>query len=85
MDIEQKALEAGVYSFRDMQSLGFIKDRTDLHRKQRKYGFPLPVKLGDRQAVFLREEVHIWFRHRAAVTAALRDEQSMTERNGRAE
>ena len=75
MDIEQKALEAGVYSFRDLQSLGFIKDRTDLHRKQRKYGFPLPVKLGDRQAAFLREEVHVWFRHRAAVSRQIANQQ----------
>jgi hypothetical protein len=28
MDVlDQKVLEAGVYSFRDLQSLGFIKDR----------------------------------------------------------
>jgi predicted DNA-binding transcriptional regulator AlpA len=82
MDIE-KALEAGFYSFRDLQALGFIKDRTDLHRKQRRYDFPLPVKLGDRQAAFLREAVHVWVRQRVAATAVLRDNQHMTQRNGR--
>ena len=60
--IDEK-FEAGVYSFRDLQSLGFVKDRTDLHRKQRRYGFPLPVKLGERQAAFLRREVLGWVRN----------------------
>ena len=35
--LDEKILEAGVYSFRDLQSLGFVKDRTDLHRKQKRY------------------------------------------------
>ena len=66
MRLDENILEAGVYSFRDLQSLGILKDRTDLHRKQRKYNFPLPVKLGERQAGFLRAEVHGWLRDRAA-------------------
>ena len=72
MRLDETILEAGVYSFRDLQSLGFVKDRTDLHRKQRKYGFPTPIKLGERQAGFLRAEVHAWVRGRAAdrITAA---------------
>lgn len=66
--IDDKSLEAGVYSFRDLQSLGFVKDRTDLHRKQRRYGFPSPVKLGERQAAFLRKEVIGWIRDRTATS-----------------
>jgi predicted DNA-binding transcriptional regulator AlpA len=71
--LDEKILEAGVYSFRDLQSLGFVKDRTDLHRKQRKYGFPTPVKLGQRQAGFLRAEVHGWVRDRAAASRTIAD------------
>ena len=48
MWLDATILEAGVYSFNDLQSLGFVKNRTDLHRKQRRYGFPSPVKLGER-------------------------------------
>jgi hypothetical protein len=54
MRLDATILEAGFYSFNDLQSLGFVKNRTDLHRKQRRYGFPSPVKLGERQAGFLR-------------------------------
>ena len=66
MRLDEKILEAGVYSFRDLQALGFVKDRTDLHRKQKRYQFPQPVKLGDRQAGFLRAAVHDWVRSRVA-------------------
>lgn len=66
--LDDKSLEAGVYSFRELQALGFVKDRTDLHRKQRRYGFPTPVKLGDRQAGFLRAEIHDWVRERVAAS-----------------
>jgi predicted DNA-binding transcriptional regulator AlpA len=66
--LDEKSLEAGVYSFRDLQSLGYVKDRTDLHRKQRRYGFPLPVKLGERQVAFLRQEVLGWLQDRAATS-----------------
>ena len=64
--IDEKSIEAGVYSFNDLRSLGFVKDRTDLHRKQRRYGFPMPIKLGERQAAFLRQEVLGWVKDRAA-------------------
>ena len=37
MRLDATILEAGVYSFNDLQSLGFVKNRTDLHRKQRRY------------------------------------------------
>ena len=65
MRLDTTILEAGVYSFNELQSLGFVKNRTDLQRKQRRYGFPSPVKLGERQAGFLRAEVHAWVRDRA--------------------
>jgi predicted DNA-binding transcriptional regulator AlpA len=66
--LDEKMLEAGVYSFRDLQSLGYVKDRSDLHRKQKRYSFPKTVKLGDRQAGFLRAEVHSWVRERVATS-----------------
>jgi predicted DNA-binding transcriptional regulator AlpA len=60
--LDEKMLEAGVYSFRDLQSLGYVKDRSDLHRKQKRYSFPKTVKLGD------RAEVHSWVRERVATS-----------------
>ena len=74
MRLDATILEAGVYSFNDLQSLGFVKNRTDLHRKQRRYGFPSPVKLGERQAGFLRAEVHGWVRNRAAASRTIADQ-----------
>jgi predicted DNA-binding transcriptional regulator AlpA len=65
--VRDDEIDAGVYSFRDLLTLGYVKDRTDLHRKQRRYGFPLPLKLGARQAAFLRLRVHQWIRERIAV------------------
>ena len=76
MQLDATILEAGVYSFSDLQSLGFVKNRTDLHRKQRRYGFPSPVKLGKRQAGFLRAEVHGWVRDRAAASRTVADQRT---------
>jgi predicted DNA-binding transcriptional regulator AlpA len=45
-----------------------------LNRKQRKHGFPRPIKLGDSQAWFPKAEVHEWLRRRRA----LRDSKSKT-------
>jgi predicted DNA-binding transcriptional regulator AlpA len=74
MRLDANILEAGVYSFNELQSLGFIKSRSDLSRKQKKYGFPLPLKLGEKQAGFLRAEVHRWVRDRAAVSRIVADQ-----------
>jgi hypothetical protein len=63
---------AGGYRFKDLQSAGIVSNRTDLNRKQRKHGFPKPIKLGDSQAWFPKSEVHAWLRRRAA----LRDTES---------
>ena len=35
-------------------------------RKQREHGFPMPVKLGKRQAWFPKAEVQIWLAQRVA-------------------
>lgn len=62
----------GLYSFRELVALGIVKDRTDLQRKQKRYNFPQPLKLGDRQAAFLRARVHAWVRQRATQTDHLK-------------
>jgi predicted DNA-binding transcriptional regulator AlpA len=64
--LDHKALETGVYSFRDLQALGFVRDRQDLSRKQKHYGFPKPFRLSKQESLFLRQEVHAWLRQRAA-------------------
>jgi hypothetical protein len=48
--------------------LGFVKDRADKKRKQDKYGFPKPTKMGDRQAPTAKARVHKWARYRDAMT-----------------
>ena len=37
-----------------------LRSRTDLARKQKLLGFPMPVKLGNRQAWFPKAEVQRW-------------------------
>ena len=58
---------AGGYRFKDLQSAGIVSNRTDLSRKQRELGFPLPIKTGQRAAWFPRSEVHAWLKRRAAL------------------
>src|SRR4051812_31696617 len=60
-------LAQGGYRFDDLQARRIITNRTDLSRKQRELGFPLPVKTGNSQAMFLRVEVHAWLRERLAL------------------
>ena len=60
-------LAQGGYRFEDLQARRIITNRTDLSRKQRELGFPLPVKTGNSQAMFLRAEVHAWLRQRIAL------------------
>ncbi|MDF0523163.1 hypothetical protein P0R31_38770 [Bradyrhizobium yuanmingense] len=57
----------GGYRYEDLVADRIVRNRTDLNRKQRKHGFPIPVKLGDRQAWFPKSEVHAWVRQRAAL------------------
>jgi hypothetical protein len=61
---------SGVFSFKDLKALGIVKDRPDLHRKQKLYGFPRMIKTGERQAGTFRRPVYRWLKKRAAITAA---------------
>jgi predicted DNA-binding transcriptional regulator AlpA len=55
------------YRFRDLKDRRIVSSRSDLYRKQRTLGFPLPVKTGTRAAWFPASEVHDWLRERAAL------------------
>ena len=60
----------GGYRFDDLKRARIVSSRSDLHDKQRKHGFPKPVKLGDgirSGALFLKPEVHRWLKRRAAL------------------
>src|SRR4051812_36192101 len=51
------------WTFRDMHARRIVATRTDLHRKQRLFGFPKPVVLtgGERAAALFRvSEVKAW-------------------------
>jgi len=61
-------IAAGLYSYADLKARGIVRNRTDLHRKQQRYGCPWPIKTGKRQAPFLKTRVHAWVRHRAALS-----------------
>jgi hypothetical protein len=61
-------IAAGLYSYADLEARGIVRDRSDLHRKQQLYGFPWPIKTGERQAPFLKTRVHAWVRRRAALS-----------------
>ncbi len=63
------------YRFEDLVDAGILKSRTDLARKQNETGFPMPVKLGKRQAWFPRGEVHLWLNKRIAERPAATREQ----------
>jgi predicted DNA-binding transcriptional regulator AlpA len=58
------------YRFADLLERRIVSSRSDLHRKQRVLGFPLPVKTGERAAWFAASEVHEWLRSRAALRDA---------------
>jgi predicted DNA-binding transcriptional regulator AlpA len=53
------------YRFEDLVSARIVKNRSDLHNKQVKFGFPRPVKLSARTAWFPAEEVNEWLSRRA--------------------
>jgi predicted DNA-binding transcriptional regulator AlpA len=67
---EDDDLAHGFYSFDDLEAERIVHDRSDLHRKQRRYGFPQPVKLGDRQARFPKRAVWRWLRERKELSTA---------------
>jgi hypothetical protein len=68
--LTDEELGQGGYRFKDLQALRIVENRTDLNRKQKKLGFPKPVKTGESQALFLKVEVHAWLRERAALRPA---------------
>ena len=74
-------LAQGGYRFEDLQARRIITNRTDLSRKQRELGFPLPVKTGNSQAMFLRVEVHAWLRGRLALRPAPKHERASEKRS----
>jgi predicted DNA-binding transcriptional regulator AlpA len=55
------------YRFSDLVERRIVSSRSDLHRKQRVHGFPLPIKISDRAAWWPASEVHAWLRSRAAL------------------
>ncbi|MDX0438935.1 hypothetical protein GOD34_18345 [Sinorhizobium medicae] len=58
--------DEGFWYFRDLKALGYVKDRTDLKRKQDLHGFPKPEKAvaAAKQAAapFQRGKVRAWIR-----------------------
>ena len=50
--ITDKELAEGGYRFDDLVEHRIVSGRSDLDRKQKKYGFPKPVKTGNRQSWF---------------------------------
>ena len=55
------------YRFKDLLESRIVSSRSDLHRKQRALGFPLPIKTGERSAWWPASEVHAWIKFRAAL------------------
>jgi predicted DNA-binding transcriptional regulator AlpA len=55
------------YRFADLKARRIVSSRSDLHRKQRSLGFPMPIKTGERAAWWPASEVHAWLRSRAAL------------------
>jgi predicted DNA-binding transcriptional regulator AlpA len=70
MTDQDNDLAHGFYSFNDLKQERIVVDRSDLHRKQRRYGFPKPIKFGERQARFPKAAVLRWLRERAAISTA---------------
>ena len=68
--LTDEEIELGGYRFEDLQEKRIVENRTDLLRKQTDLGFPLPIKTGASQAMFLKSEVHAWLRRRAALRDA---------------
>jgi hypothetical protein len=66
--LTDEEIAQGFYTFNEMVERGFVKDRQDQRRKQLKYGFPRPIKTGDRQAPTPKARVHRWIRHRSALS-----------------
>ena len=68
--LTDEELVLGGLRFEDLVELKICTNRTDLQRKQAEHGFPLPIKTGTSQAMFLKSEVFAWLRERAALRDA---------------
>ena len=66
---------AGGYRYEDLKRERIVSSRSDLHDKQKRYGFPRPIKTGVNTAWFAKSEVHAWLAQRAA----LRDRPANSE------
>jgi hypothetical protein len=58
---------AGGYRFKDLLREGIVSSRSDLHDKQKRYGFPRPIKTGLNSAWYPKSEVYAWLAQRAAL------------------
>jgi predicted DNA-binding transcriptional regulator AlpA len=58
---------AGGFRYNDLLKARLVSSRSDLHRKQREYGFPLPIKTGHRSAWWPATWVQAWVEERAAL------------------
>jgi predicted DNA-binding transcriptional regulator AlpA len=58
---------AGGYRYEDLKRERIVSSRSDLHDKQKRYGFPKPIKTGLSSAWFPKSEVHAWLAERAAL------------------
>jgi hypothetical protein len=70
VELSDEELGLGGFRYEDLEALRVVENRTDLQRKQTELGFPLPVKTGKSQALFLKAEVFAWLRMRAALRNA---------------
>jgi len=61
---------AGGYRYNDLKREGIVSSRSDLHDKQKRHGFPRPIKTGVQSAWFPKSEVHAWLAQRAALRDA---------------
>src|SRR5262245_26122873 len=58
---------AGGYRYKDLLRERIVSSRSDLHDKQKRHGFPRPIKTGVKAAWFPKSEVHGWLAQRAAL------------------
>jgi predicted DNA-binding transcriptional regulator AlpA len=66
-ELTDEDLDEGGLKFEDLKRHKVVSSRSDLGRKQKELGFPLAIKTGPRQAMFLKSEVRDWLRKRAAM------------------
>jgi predicted DNA-binding transcriptional regulator AlpA len=55
------------YKFSDLKRSRLVSSRSDLHEKQKKLGFPKPVKTGARSAWWPSGEIAAWVQTRIAL------------------